>query len=111
MSIKHLAEKIKPLYYPFLALVLGSILLSLWQLFEIEQSYTPLKITYPGQSASVLEAFQGGGVIGSKTGGKYYFPWCGTVKIIKPENRVYFDSVEDARGAGYIPALNCKGLK
>jgi methylphosphotriester-DNA--protein-cysteine methyltransferase len=50
-------------------------------------------------------------VIGSKNGKKYYFPWCGTVKMIKPENQIKFSSIEEARKAGYLPAVNCKGLK
>ncbi|MFZ2522584.1 MAG: hypothetical protein WAX44_03685 [Minisyncoccia bacterium] len=52
-----------------------------------------------------------GEVIGSKSGKKYYYPWCGTVKRIKPENRVYFASIELARQAGFTPGGNCKGLK
>ena len=53
----------------------------------------------------------GGQVIGSKTGKKYYFPWCGTVKRIKPENQVTFASVDLAKAAGYTPGGNCKGLQ
>lgn len=50
-------------------------------------------------------------VIGSKNGTKYYFPWCGGVDRIKPENRVEFASIVLARQNGYTPAKNCKGLK
>lgn len=50
-------------------------------------------------------------VVGSKSGKKYYFPWCGTVKRIKPENQVHFGSIEEARTAGFTPGGNCKGLK
>lgn len=50
-------------------------------------------------------------VIGSKSGKKYYFPWCGTVKRIKPENQVHFASIEEARAAGFLPGGNCKGLR
>lgn len=52
-----------------------------------------------------------GQVIGSKSGKKYYFPWCGTLQRVKPENRVPFASIAEARAAGYTPAGNCKGLK
>lgn len=52
-----------------------------------------------------------GEVIGSKTGKKYYFPWCGTVKRIKPENQVTFASVDLAKAAGYTAGGNCKGLQ
>ena len=53
----------------------------------------------------------GGQVIGSKNGKKYYFPWCGTVKMIKPENQIKFASIDEARKAGFVPGGNCKGLK
>ncbi len=51
-----------------------------------------------------------GEVIGSKNTGKYYFPWCGTVKRIKAENQIHFASVEDAKSKGFVPGGNCKGL-
>jgi hypothetical protein len=54
---------------------------------------------------------QSGEVIGSKSGKKYYFPWCGTVKRIKPENQVHFASIETAKAAGFTPGGNCKGLQ
>ena len=52
-----------------------------------------------------------GQVIGSKSGKKYYFPWCSTVKRIKPENQVHFASADLARAAGFVAGGNCKGLK
>ncbi|HVX90473.1 MAG TPA: hypothetical protein VHC20_02430 [Candidatus Paceibacterota bacterium] len=52
----------------------------------------------------------GGEVVASKTGSKYYLPWCGTVKLIKDENKVWFPTREAAEAAGYQPASNCKGL-
>ncbi len=62
-------------------------------------------------SAETAIQDQDGAVVGSKSGKKYYFPWCGTLKRVKPENRVPFSSIEAARAAGYTPAGNCKGLK
>lgn len=55
-------------------------------------------------------ASSGGEVVASKTGTKYYLPWCGTVSRIKEENKVYFASKAEAEKAGYAPAKNCKGL-
>jgi hypothetical protein len=68
------------------------------------------------QTANVISAtgsstLAGGSVIGSKTGKKYYFPWCSTVKRIKPENQVAFASIDLAKAAGYTPGGNCKGLQ
>jgi hypothetical protein len=52
----------------------------------------------------------GGQFVASKNGTKYYFPWCGTVKNIKEENKIWFQTREEAEAAGYEPASNCKGL-
>lgn len=52
-----------------------------------------------------------GGVVGSKTGSKYHFPWCSGAVRIREDNKIFFASVEAARKAGYTPAGNCKGLK
>lgn len=51
-----------------------------------------------------------GSYVASKTGTKYYLPWCGTAKRIKEENKVWFASKAEAEAAGYAPASNCKGI-
>jgi len=61
-------------------------------------------------SSPVSDVSKDGPVIGSKSGKKYYFPWCGTVKRIKPENQVKFNSISDAKKAGFVAGGNCKGL-
>lgn len=53
----------------------------------------------------------GGGVVASKTGTKYHLPWCSGASTIKEENKIWFNSVEEARRAGYLPAGNCKGIE
>ena len=50
-------------------------------------------------------------VVASKSGTKYYYPWCSGVSKIKEENKVWFLSIEDAKTAGLTPAANCSGLK
>lgn len=52
----------------------------------------------------------GGAYVASKTGTKYYLPWCGTAGRIKEENKVWFVTKAEAEAAGYEPAKNCKGL-
>ncbi len=126
MSIKDLLEKVKPFYNLLLVLLVASIFFALGRLSVLEERYTPIKIQYQNdsQTASVINSGNlprqplgegvmqsSGEVIGSKNGKKYYYPWCGTVKMIKPENQVKFASIEEARKAGYTPASNCKGLK
>ncbi len=51
-----------------------------------------------------------GGYVASKSGTKYYLPWCGAAKKIKEENKVWFATKADAEKAGYTPASNCPGL-
>jgi len=53
----------------------------------------------------------GGKVVASKSGTKYHYPWCSGAQRISEANKVWFDSVELARKAGYTPAANCKGLR
>lgn len=53
----------------------------------------------------------GGYVVASKSGSKYHFPWCAGASQIKEENKIWFNSIEEARTAGYTPAGNCKGLE
>lgn len=51
-----------------------------------------------------------GKYVASKSGSKYYLPDCSGVKRIKEENKVWFDTVDEAKAEGYEPAKNCKGL-
>lgn len=130
MSIKETLEKIKPFYTLFVILLVASIFFALGRLSAKESQKTPINIAYSGQkqTASVINATssqkttiiqkreivpemqEDGPVIGSKTGKKYYFPWCGTVKRIKPENQVRFGSIVEAKQAGFTAGGNCKGL-
>ncbi len=50
-------------------------------------------------------------VVASKTGKKYHLPWCSGAKTISDNNKIWFNSIDEAKKAGYTPALNCKGLK
>ena len=127
MSINQILDKIKPFYTLILLLAIASIFFALGRLYGISSAKEPLKIEYSGvgdsglvigstmssSSEPTLDPAKNlsGAVIGSKTGKKYYFPWCGTAKRIKPENQVHFGSIQEARNAGYLPGGNCKGLK
>ncbi|MDD4803941.1 MAG: hypothetical protein PHN69_02095 [Candidatus Pacebacteria bacterium] len=50
-------------------------------------------------------------IVASKSGKKYYYPWCSGVDRIKEENKVWFNSVEEAKARGLTPASGCIGLK
>ena len=84
-----------------------------------------IEIVYPEstQNAAVLLASEtdqapelppppegGGGYVASKTGAKYHLPWCSGARSIKEENKIYFQTKEEAESAGYTPAGNCKGI-
>ena len=58
----------------------------------------------------VAPAPASGAYVASKSGTKYYLPWCGTANRIKEENKVWFETKAEAEAAGYQPAANCKGL-
>lgn len=51
-----------------------------------------------------------GKYVASKNGTRYYLPTCGGVNRIKPENRVWFKTKEEAEAKGLTPASNCPGL-
>ncbi|HYD93577.1 MAG TPA: hypothetical protein VEB18_03970 [Candidatus Paceibacterota bacterium] len=78
----------------------------------------PLEHSLPAASASAVEVAPdpepamnaGGQYVASKNGTRYYLPWCGGVKNIKEENKVWFSTKADAEAAGYTPAANCKGI-
>ena len=67
------------------------------------------KTNTPAQTG--LSAQASGEVVASKSGTKYYYPWCTGVSKIKEENKVWFKSIENAKLAGLTPASNCIGLK
>lgn len=53
----------------------------------------------------------GGKLVASRMGSKYHYPWCFGARTMKEENKIWFDSEDEARKAGYTPAGNCKGLR
>src|SRR3989344_9114086 len=69
------------------------------------------RITKLGAAESFPIPSGTGSVVTSKTGAKYHFPWCAGARSIKEENKVWFDSAEQARAAGFTTAGDCKGLK
>ena len=68
------------------------------------------KTTELPSQVPVIPVPPGGMYVASKNGEAYYLPWCGGVKRIKEENRVWFASKIEAESAGYRPAKNCKGI-
>jgi hypothetical protein len=46
-------------------------------------------------------------LIGSSTSKKYHLPACRFASKIKPDNKIRFESIEDAKGQGYLPCKVC----
>lgn len=46
-------------------------------------------------------------VVVSKNSNRYHFLWCPGAKQIKEENKIYFNTEQEAINAGYILAGNC----
>ena len=49
----------------------------------------------------------GGYFVGSRKSDVYHYPDCSSAKQIKPENLITFNSVEEAKAAGYRPCKKC----
>lgn len=62
------------------------------------------------EASPLVATSSDGRVLASKSGTKYYLPWCAGVERITDENKVWFNSSLAAVNAGYAPAANCKGL-
>ncbi|MFQ5661709.1 MAG: hypothetical protein ACE5F2_00445 [Candidatus Paceibacteria bacterium] len=111
------------LYIVAIIILVGFAGFGLGRLSLIEDSRDPVRIEFPKSlSASVLNSSKtpegtavpsgdNGLLVASKNGSKYHYPWCSGGKRISEKNKIWFDSVDSARKAGYTPAKNCKGLK
>ena len=125
MSIKDFDEKIKSYGLKKDELIISIIILlsvfggfGLGRLSVMEEEKPPIGIEAIPLNGSALTATavqpretKSGLYVASKTGRTYHYPWCSGAQRIKEENRIYFNSASAARGAGYKPAKNCKGLK
>lgn len=93
----------------------------LGQLSQKEKNNLPISITNKAQIYQSLDDSNlkkevtppttiTGKYVASKNGTKYHAPWCSGASTIKEENKIWFNSKEEAEVAGYSPAANCKGL-
>ncbi len=58
--------------------------------------------TQPEEVVTNAETYQSQGrYVGSKNGTKYYTPGCSGTNRIKPENYIWFQTIEDATLQGY----------
>jgi len=71
---------------------------------EVRKDSSPVS-----QTAAIATSSQGK-YVASKNGTVYHFPWCPGALKIKENNKVWFNTKEEAEKAGYKPAGNCEGL-
>lgn len=50
-------------------------------------------------------------IIGNKSSKIYHRSDCAGAKIMSEANKIYFNSIAEAKNAGYRPAGNCPGLE
>lgn len=121
----------REIFYGLFLVLVAFLSFGLGRLTKIEESRLPVKIENIQLSStdekklndieiknlsSSLETkipvnYQTGAVIVSKNGKRYHFPWCASAKTIKEENKVIYNSEQEALSAGYTLAGNCKRLE
>ena len=110
------------LFIVFLIFLVGMASFGLGKISSLEKRKVPISILNAQESmyASVSESIQTdkkenttekGIVVASKSGTKYYYPWCSGVSRINEENKVWFNSIDEAKARGLTPASGCIGLK
>ena len=120
MSINEKLEKIKSALIPIVILFVGLISFGLGRLSAISERKSPVEImnevglhsSNDGSSTSFIESSSASAslFVASKSGKKYHYPWCSGAQRIKESNKIWFNTKQEAEGAGYTPASNCKGL-
>jgi Micrococcal nuclease (thermonuclease) homologs len=77
----------------------------------IGPNFSKANITEDGITATAEDSFgeyvESSHFVGSENSDVYHYPWCHYVDRINPENRIYFDTPEDAIAAGYRPCRVC----
>lgn len=94
-----------------IVILVGLASFGLGRLSAIEEARPAISVTEAQASAAALSITPGGLVVASRQGSAYHYPWCSGASTIKEGNKVWFESEETARRAGYVPAKNCKGLQ
>ncbi len=76
------------------------------------ESPTPSPNKNPNQQTPQIQTDSAGSlqIIGNKSSKIYHYPWCSGAKNMKEENKIFFNSTEEAKKAGFKPAGNCPGL-
>lgn len=83
-------------------------------IYPTEIAFTTRPSVAPSQTATSAETsnqpISKAKLIASKNGSRYYYSHCSGINRIKPENRIYFDTPEQAEAQGLSLAANCQKL-
>jgi hypothetical protein len=115
------SEKGKDIMIVIIIILVGLGSFELGRLSKTSKS-SGIKIEYPNEERGVLGAnaitsmsdtefsqqSSEKNFFASSRGSKYYSITCSAGKTIKQENRVYFDTREEAEQAGYMLSSSCK---
>lgn len=105
-------------FVPIIIVLVAIIAFSLGRISSLQEKREPVRVLNNSGEVKGASTNSGaspsnpsGQVVASKNGTKYHYPWCSGAKQISEKNKISFNSIEEARAAGYTPASNCKGLK
>lgn len=125
--LPHSAEKVKvwilknktDLLTALIIFLIGMASFGLGRLSVVLPQKEPIRFEDPTVSESAptvsqdtahLPTLKNGSFVASKSGSVYYAIWCSGVSRIREENKVWFQTKEEAKAQGYRPAKNCPGL-
>jgi hypothetical protein len=77
---------------------------------QIGENAPEIKSSSQSKTVSSQSSGAQGVYVASKSGTRYYLPNCSGVSRIKEENKVWFQTKEQAEARGLLPAANCPGL-
>ncbi|MBU1179262.1 hypothetical protein KKB69_02945 [Patescibacteria group bacterium] len=121
LNIKEKIKKIKSpendVFVVLIILAVGLISFGLGRLSALAERKTPIVMSEvgprsldEGSPTSFIGSTTEKLFVASKGGTKYHYPWCSGALRIKEENKIWFNTKEEAEAVGYTPASNCKGL-
>jgi hypothetical protein len=106
----------KDIFIALLIIFIATASFGLGRLSKIDENKKSLQIENFIENTALIGDFSPennnikGNYVASKTGSKYHLPWCSGAQTIKEENKIWFETKEEAESRGYSPAKNCKGL-
>jgi len=106
----------KDIFIALLIIFIATASFGLGRLSKIDENKKSLQMENFVENTALIGDFSPennnikGNYVASKTGSKYHLPWCSGAQTIKEENKIWFETKEEAESRGYSPAKNCKGL-